>query len=1062
MLIAPSGYGKSVAAAQFALHHRFSIWIDASDGSIPDGRTVAQETLRGLRLALPDCNPPHLDGLETIHLADLLDAIESTAAELPEESVCVVVDDVSSECIGDVVLTARRMGASLRKRARFVFTARDVVGARDEIVRNCAVLGADDLMLTEREAAEFFESPSQSHEVALIERAEVLRAECRGHVALFSVLCRNPGIGVDGLRSSVTNTSLQLWLEHLIRSQLDERQMTLAAAMSLLKTGTCSDLRSFGVAFTDDDLHHISAILPLVAVDEPHQGRTEFVVHDSVVEFWMRHANLSPEVGGPEMIRRSVPVLTARKDLTRAALVLSRLGDVDMCVAWLLENGSALLDASRSESLVMLLEFVPLSALFAEPRLLLLSAAVAAQAEQYDDALARSKAALSLAEHMGDVETRVEAISRIVHCLCNLGQFDRASVLSAELMRLPLDDMAHGTSASALLAFGIQAAARGEFAESDRALCRVRNLVGRNGMDSRTGMLACLFQSIIPGLACGDFGQSAHQLAPFIDCEHLWLTDRLGARGNLAVCLCETGKLERARLILHQLLEQATVAGLKTISGCFLPSLGCVEAGLGRVDEGLGMLREGIRLSLEAGDEPSAQVNRIYLATVLRASGAIEESLMHAERAFEHLSVVDVFRCRRLAALEVSADFLALGDVATASVWVHVASDEGFEGNRYHKLRADMILAEIERMDGAGNSASRRLAEHVDYIASGNSSWQIAMYCRAFPQLLALIAEAVGVEKLPGHLLQMIPLEYAERALASGNACMSEATWRALGLRLFDDEALRRLRDTDGLPVCHVRMFGGLEVSVDGRIIRERDWRKRKARMLFAMLVIRRGQDVPRDQVIEHLWPEMDEERAKNNLYVAWSTMKSVLGGEGSAGTKSPYVETAHGVCKAVSDTVHSDIDDLEEALARARKAAADKNFDEALQAYEQVALTYRGDLLPGDVYDDWFANIRAHYRSVYIDAMQQAAKILLAGGDGMSALAFARRATQADEHREDLYQAQMRCEIDSCQRSSAIDTYFRCVRRLSEDLGIDPSAETRALYDEILAMEAKPRPYDL
>ena len=183
--------------------------------------------------------------------------------------------------------------------------------------------------------------------------------------------------------------------------------------------------------------------------------------------------------------------------------------------------------------------------------------------------------------------------------------------------------------------------------------------------------------------------------------------------------------------------------------------------------------------------------------------------------------------------------------------------------------------------------------------------------------------------------------------------------------------------------------------------------------MLFAMLA-RAGQDVPRDQVLEHLWPDMDEDRARNNLYVAWSTMKSVLGGDGSAGEKSPYVENAHGVCRADSDTVRSDIDEFEEALACARQAEADSDIGTRTRGLRaRSRRSYRGDLLPGDVYDDWFASIRAHYRSVYVDAMR-------AGGDASAMPAETgsmrwrslRRATQADSLREDLYQMQMRCEI--------------------------------------------------
>ena len=71
-----------------------------------------------------------------------------------------------------------------------------------------------------------------------------------------------------------------------------------------------------------------------------------------------------------------------------------------------------------------------------------------------------------------------------------------------------------------------------------------------------------------------------------------------------------------------------------------------------------------------------------------------------AERAFERLTITDAFRFRRLASLEVAASLLALGDLSAASAWAGAVITEGFEGNRYHPLRAAMILAEVERREG--------------------------------------------------------------------------------------------------------------------------------------------------------------------------------------------------------------------------------------------------------------------------------------------------------------------------------------------------------------------------
>jgi DNA-binding SARP family transcriptional activator len=228
------------------------------------------------------------------------------------------------------------------------------------------------------------------------------------------------------------------------------------------------------------------------------------------------------------------------------------------------------------------------------------------------------------------------------------------------------------------------------------------------------------------------------------------------------------------------------------------------------------------------------------------------------------------------------------------------------------------------------------------------------------------------------------------------------------------------------------------------------------------MLAIRRGQDVPRDQLFEYLWPEMDAERAKNNLYVVWSTMKAALVGEADKGAPCPYIESVGGMCRTVRDAVRTDVDEFETLLAVAREAEASEQPSTALRAYERIADLYRGDLLPGDVYDDWFATLRDHYRSSFVDAMLRATALLTNADDPGSALIYVRKAIQCDPYREDLFQAALRCQIAAGQRSSAIDTYFQCRDNLAEELGLDPSVETRALYDQILAMEDSPRPMPL
>jgi DNA-binding SARP family transcriptional activator len=257
---------------------------------------------------------------------------------------------------------------------------------------------------------------------------------------------------------------------------------------------------------------------------------------------------------------------------------------------------------------------------------------------------------------------------------------------------------------------------------------------------------------------------------------------------------------------------------------------------------------------------------------------------------------------------------------------------------------------------------------------------------------------------------------------------------------------------------CTVRLFGGFEVRTSEGLVSDKAWGKRKARLLFAMLVSRSGKDIPRDQLIDYLWPEMPEHRALNNFYVVWSSMKRALAPGTGRDQPCPYVEHVRGICRVVPGRLRTDLDEFERLLVVARKAHAANDPEMVLAALTELAEVYRGELLPGDAYDDWFAPLRERCRHDFEDAMLRAAGILEAQGNPHDGLAHLRQAMLYDPWREDLYQAALRLQIAAGQRSAAIETYMSCRSRLVEDLGIDPSAETRRLYDHVLAMEEGPR----
>ncbi len=93
------------------------------------------------------------------------------------------------------------------------------------------------------------------------------------------------------------------------------------------------------------------------------------------------------------------------------------------------------------------------------------------------------------------------------------------------------------------------------------------------------------------------------------------------ARGNLGLMLVEVGRLERARSLLRKALQDARQFGLDIYVGAYSPPLGWLGVAAGDIDEGISTIKRGITQSEDLGENQEAQLDRVYLATVLRAAG---------------------------------------------------------------------------------------------------------------------------------------------------------------------------------------------------------------------------------------------------------------------------------------------------------------------------------------------------------------------------------------------------------------------------------------------------------
>lgn len=248
------------------------------------------------------------------------------------------------------------------------------------------------------------------------------------------------------------------------------------------------------------------------------------------------------------------------------------------------------------------------------------------------------------------------------------------------------------------------------------------------------------------------------------------------------------------------------------------------------------------------------------------------------------------------------------------------------------------------------------------------------------------------------------------------------------------------------VPELYVSLFGGLNITVGGKHVPDNLWSKRKARMMFAHLVMKFGRSVNRRILTDALWPGMDERRAVDNLYSSWSVVKRInkYGSE-----DHPYV-----ICNATNYRIDNRIvkSDVEEFDILAKRVLFEKVDEQTLRwIFKRMDQLYVGDLLAGVQCDGYLELQRERYRGTFVDVLLAASEAMMAAGDNSAALWFARRALGVEPEREDVYQTLMRAQDIAGQRTAAMGTYFECIQVLDTRLGIGPSRKTVELYENLL-----------
>jgi DNA-binding SARP family transcriptional activator len=243
------------------------------------------------------------------------------------------------------------------------------------------------------------------------------------------------------------------------------------------------------------------------------------------------------------------------------------------------------------------------------------------------------------------------------------------------------------------------------------------------------------------------------------------------------------------------------------------------------------------------------------------------------------------------------------------------------------------------------------------------------------------------------------------------------------------------------------RLLGPLEIQAG-----EDDWRgigAPKWRAVLAALLINAGQIVPADVLINEVWPGTPPAKAGNLISIYVLRLRRLLGDTDS----TLLVTRAPGYLLRLrpGDT---DAQVFEALVGEGRRAyAAGEPERAAAQLAEALALWHGSPL--ADVPPTTLVETEAErLADLRLDAAELRITAELACGSHAQVIPELRRLLADHSLRENLWLLLMRALDGAGRHAEALEAYGQARSVLAEELGVDPGAELRQCYAELLAKD--------
>lgn len=240
-----------------------------------------------------------------------------------------------------------------------------------------------------------------------------------------------------------------------------------------------------------------------------------------------------------------------------------------------------------------------------------------------------------------------------------------------------------------------------------------------------------------------------------------------------------------------------------------------------------------------------------------------------------------------------------------------------------------------------------------------------------------------------------------------------------------------------------IRLLGPLHVRrADSTVVEPGAWRTGKTLDLLRLLALDADQPVRVASLLEKLWPHVDEAHGRASLRTAASQLRRAL--------RSDCIERRLG--GLVLKHVWVDATAFRSLAMEAKAALRERRLARVVSLTREAEALYLDDFTAHDDGSGWALEARESLASVRRSLLVDAAECAIELHWMRDGVELANKALAADSCSERAYRALMQAYAGLGETEQALRAFERCRQMLAEELGADPSPQTRAVHMHVLA----------